>query len=147
MIYRTNEFTFELPAGLKDKSVNIFSLTDDGPSEFGIVITRVPLNSNESLENYTSRQVAELKAKLPGFRCDTEAGTQVQGNPAIFLEFAWRTDAGFIHQRQVSWVMDTVGQLVVLTLTGTCRDKYSPEWSQVFQSVIDSIQIARKEAV
>jgi len=139
MTYRTNELTIELPQGLKDKSMNIFTLHDDGPSEFSLVISRVPLHEGQTLADYTALQVQEMQKKMPAFSLVAQSQTQVAAEQAEFLEFVWRGEAGIMHQRQFSFVPP--GRGLVVLITGTCKNRFSPEWEQAFQSVIDSIKL------
>ena len=139
MTYRTNELDFELPQGLKDKSMNIFTLHDDGPSEFSMVISRVPLREGQTLADYTALQVQEMQKKMPAFSLLRQSQTQVDGEPAAFLEFAWRAEAGIMHQRQVSFAPKERG--LVVMITGTCQNRFSPEWEQAFESAINSIKL------
>jgi hypothetical protein len=139
MAYQTNELTFELPQGLKDKSMNIFTLHDDGPSEFSMVISRVPLHEGQTLADYTALQVQEMQKKMPAFSLLAQSQRQVAGEPAAFVEFVWRAEAGIMHQRQVSFAPP--GRGLVVLITGTCKNRFSPEWEQAFQSVINSMKL------
>jgi len=139
MTYRTNELEFELPSGLKDKSMNIFTLHDDGPSEFSMVISRVPLHEGQTVADYTKLQVQEMQKKMPGFSLLSQSEKTVGGETGAFLEFLWRADGGIMHQRQVS--LAPPGRKLVMIITGTCQNRFSPKWEQAFESVINSINL------
>jgi len=140
MTYRTNELTFNLPDGLLDRTVNIFSLTDEGPSEFGLVVTRVPLKAGQSLHSYAATQVAEMRTRMPQFVLIHEIEGVVRGQPAMLLEFTWRSESMTLHQRQVSFRMNALGGPVVVMMTGTCRDRFSPKWNKAFEAAVESVQ-------
>ncbi|WP_431476733.1 DcrB-related protein [Massilia eburnea] len=65
MQYHTNSATFELPAQLKDKSMHMFVMRDDGPSEFSVVITHADVPAEESLADFGDRLHKELGRALP----------------------------------------------------------------------------------
>ena len=68
MPYHTNHATFELPAQLKDKTMHMFTLADEGPSEFSVVMSHADAQGDDSLVNFADRLVAELGNSLPDFR-------------------------------------------------------------------------------
>ena len=140
MIYQTNELTFNLPDGLLDRTVNIFALSDDGPGEFGLVVSRVPLKGGQTLRSYAVTQVAEMRNRMPAFVLIHELEGTVRGQPAMSLEFTWKSEAVTLHQRQVSFVVAATGGPVVMMITGTCRDRFSPKWTQAFEAAIESVQ-------
>ena len=143
MLYRTNEFSFDLPASLNDRSVNIFSLTDDGVSEFSLVATRAPLGTGETIETYTDRQISGLTKTLSGFKVNERRGLLLKGVEAVFLSYIWSSNGSLMHQLQVSFVASSSPEKtgLVVMLTATCRNRFTPEWLGAFQNIIASINI------
>jgi hypothetical protein len=141
MTYSTNELSFDLPSGLKDRSINIFSLKDEGPSEFSLVISRVPLHEGQTVADYTSLQLKEMQAKMPAFVLLERSAKQVSGEAAEFVEFTWKAEAGTMHQRQVSFA--TPGRGLVLVFTGTCMERFTPEWAKAFDAAVASVKIGK----
>jgi hypothetical protein len=142
MIYHTNELAIELPEGLRDKSLNIFTLTDEGPSEFSFVISRVPLHAGKSLADCVSSLVDEMKEKMPSFALlNRSDDKKVAGEPATHLEFVWKAQNGVMHQRQVAFAAPGGGMVVILT--GTCQDKFTPQWAQAYEVAVNSVRLEK----
>ena len=139
MTYRTNEFLFDLPQGLKDKTVNIFSATDNGPSPFSLVVSRVPLLEGQTVADYARLQVQEMQAKMPSFTLLEQSDKKVDGEPAMFLEFVWKTESGAMHQRQILFAIP--GRKLVVMFTGTCPEPFPPEWEKAFEAAAASVKI------
>jgi|SRR5579863_9047535 len=143
MIYRANKIEFELPEFFKDKSVFMFSLTEDGPSDFNLVITRCPLNGSDDLNTYTARQVVELSSKLAGFKVLRQQNMALKEIPAMFLDYTWNSNIGPMQQCQVSFVTaDTLRKAQeVVMFTATCKDRFTPQWSETFRGIVGSLKI------
>jgi hypothetical protein len=143
MIYNANNISFELPEFLKDKSVFMFSIVDDGPSDFNLVITRAPLNGNDDLNTYTARQVVELSSKLTSFKVLRQQDILVKETPAMFLDYTWASNIGPVQQYQVSFAAtNPLGKVrEVVMFTATCKGQFTPQWNETFRNVISSLKI------
>lgn len=131
--YHIQEATFQLPEVLKDKTVNIFSLTQSGPSEFNIVISRDELKRGMTLSRYADSQVNEMKAKFPGFELILRRDTTVGKTPAFQLDYIWRSDKTVLFQRQYVLAVSPQGvsSPYVLMVTATSQDTLG-KWEQTF---------------
>jgi hypothetical protein len=67
-MYHANHATFELPAQLKDKTMHMFTLRDDGPSEFNVVVSHADVKPEEQLDQFGERLTKELTRVLPRFQ-------------------------------------------------------------------------------
>ena len=141
MTYRTNEMTFDLPQGLKDKSLNVFALTDEGPSEFSFVISRVPIHQDQTLADYTSLLIAEMQTKMPSFALLNRSERKVAGEPATYLEFVWKAEDGMMHQRQV--IFAPPGRDIALLFTGTCPGRFTSTHAEAFEAAVDSVKLEK----
>jgi hypothetical protein len=142
-LYRANDFSLDLPADLKDKTVHIFSLTDDQPSEFSLVIARDSLHDGEDLAGYLTRQRALFTRKLPGFELLQDREVLVDGRPGVEADHAWRAAEGRMHQRQVALVAEDRrgGRPQVLLFTATCKDTISVRWERAFAEMVKTIRL------
>lgn len=139
--YYTNEYTFELADEFKDKTVNVFSLTDDGPSDVSLVITRDRRQGNENISDHVARKLREASRTLPQFKLIKCIESRVPGDlPAMSLEFSWVSKEGMIHQQQVSFVAEPEFDGVVLTFTASAKNQISPRWQSTFAAVIASLR-------
>jgi hypothetical protein len=136
-IFHATEFVLNLPDQLKDKSVNVFALSDDGPSEFGVVIARDKPTGGESLVEYIERQVQILTKRAPLFRILHLDPMVVDKQPALKLDYTWLSEGGMMHQRQVS-VMPTPA--LILNFTATSKDRISSKWDTAFHDMMSTLR-------
>ncbi|MEZ4310311.1 MAG: DcrB-related protein [Polyangiaceae bacterium] len=132
-VFHANEFLTNLPDGLKDKTVHIFALTEEGPSDLSIVVTRDAKKGGEDLESYVERQLNALAPRLPAFRLLKKDKTTVDKQPAITFDTTWQTADGKMFQRQVT--LHTAKN--VLIIAGTCRgDHFKSKWESMFNEFL-----------
>lgn len=141
-VYHANEFLFQLPDALKDKTVHIFSLTDDGPSEFSLVIARDTLQKGEDLGRYVVRQRELFSRNLPGFEHVSEASRTIDGRKALQTDHVWRTPNGRMHQRQVAVISpDSPADAPrALLITATCKDRLDAKWEAVLEETLATLR-------
>lgn len=138
--YQFNEGRFKLPAGLRDRTVHMFALPEEGPSEFTLVVTRATGVEETSLEAFGKRLLTELRKGLSRFELKADLVRTVGGGPALDMAYTWRSDGQFLHQRQV--VLLTHGQdgeRNALQFIATSPQALSPQWAQQFESMLDSV--------
>jgi hypothetical protein len=138
-IYHANEFVTVLPEGLKDKTVNIFSLTDEGPSELSVVIARDKPQKGEDLDAYAQRQLAMLQQRLSMFRVLRREPATLGGEPAVSVDYTWQSPEGKMFQRQVMVFVKATGG--ALLLTATSRDQLAPKWEAAFANMLTNFRL------
>jgi hypothetical protein len=132
--FQANEFVATLPEALKDKTVNIFSLTDDGPSDLSVVVARDRPAEGEALEAYTERQLKLLQQRLPLFRIVKKDAIVLDKSPAVQVDYTWQSGDGQLYQRQVMVHAPAVG--LMLILTATCKARLEPKWEALFSEFL-----------
>jgi hypothetical protein len=139
-MYQANEFTTTLPEGLKDKTVHIFSLTEDGPSPLAVIVTRERPQEGETLEAYVARQTQLLQKRLPLFRVLARRDATIDGQPAAQLDYAWQsaTDGTMFH-RQVMLFAPAAG--VILIVTATAKTRLEPQWEAMFNEFVAGLRL------
>jgi len=144
-LYHANHATFALPAQLKDKTMHMFTLRDDGPSEFNVVVSHADVTPGERLEEFGDRLTKELTRALPRFQLKAQSGRQVDGTPALELAYSWRNEAGFMHQRQIIVLVEGAkpGTVEAMLIAATCLSPFSDEWNAAFDGIVDSIKLRR----
>jgi len=144
-LYHANHATFELPAQLKDKTMHMFTLRDDGPSEFNVVVSHADVKPEERLEDFGDRLTKELTRALPRFQLKVQSERAVDGTPALELAYSWRNEAGFMHQRQVIVLVEgsKPGTVEAMLIAATCLHPFSDEWNAAFDGIVDSIKLRR----
>lgn len=141
--YKTNDFAIHIPEFFKDKTVNIFSVTEDGPSEFSVVVTRDRPSDNENIKIYVERKSKELSKSLPKLTLIECVETMLlDGRSAMKLEFTWEGKEGLMHQRQLSTMTTSAHGPRVLTFTASSMGGISPHWNAMFDEMISSLRPA-----
>ena len=59
--FHLNELSFIRPAELKDKTLHMLTLNEDGPSPFSFVIARSALSSEDSIDIVAARIISEYE--------------------------------------------------------------------------------------
>lgn len=143
--HHANSATFELPERLKDKTMHMFTLSDDGPSEFSMVISHADTQPGEQLQDFGTRLTTELGRALPRFQLRTMGQRLLDGTPAIELAYSWRNDGNFMHQRQVIGLVQGAaeGSVQAILIAATCLKPFTDEWNATFDQVLDSVKLRR----
>jgi hypothetical protein len=130
---------------LKDKTMHMFTLRDDGPSEFNVVVSHADVKPEETLDQFGDRLTRELARALPRFQLKATSERTVDGAPALELAYSWRNEAGFMHQRQVIALVggSRPGTTEALLIAATCLREFSAEWNAAFDGIVDSIRLRR----
>lgn len=142
-VYRTNELTFDVPPQLKDKSLHIFTASDDAPNPFSLVISRSPVAAGTSLAAFGRTLSSELSRTLPEFQLLRSELTTLDGEPAILLDYSWSNQGASMHQRQVSLLHSpSPGALQAVQLTATLSS--GPEnWMELFDRMLATVRLER----
>lgn len=143
MQYQTNEATFILPEGLRDKTVHMFVLNDDGPNEFSVVVSRSNVPATETLDEYVQRLKGEMSAALPKFQVLDSAECQYDGYPAMELRYRWSNNGLPMFQRQaVALIKSSEDQHhMAFMITATCPKIFSEKWDETFTSLVNSVRV------
>jgi len=143
MHYQANEATFTLPEGLRDKTVHMFVLNEDGPNEFSVVVSRSNVPAKETLDEHVQRLNAELSATLPKFQLMDTIDRQYEGCPAAELQYRWSNNGMPMYQRQaVALIRSSIpDHRAAFTITATCPGPFNEEWDKAFAGLLDSVRI------
>lgn len=135
------EGTLTLPDIFKDRTMNLFTLSDNGASEFTFVVSRASAKSDEDVKSVALRLVKELEVTVPAFHLESTGMTQVDGYPAAELFYQFRNDGGVIFQKQTVILLrdQPAGQKMVCYI-GTCPGEFSDYYHRQYQEVMQSIK-------
>lgn len=138
--FHATEFSLSLPEALKDKTINIFSLTDEGPSALGVVISRDRALEGEKLHAYAERQLTLLQQRLPLFRIVKNGDVTLDGQPALEVDYTWQNGADQMYQRQVFVHAPASGVMVLIT--ATCKGaRIEPQWEAMFRELLADFRL------
>lgn len=138
-LYHANDFVVSLPDGLKDKSINVFSLTDEGPSEVGIVVVRDRLRPGESLDEMLERQMGTIVKRMPLFQLLRREEVTLDKHPARLTDCTFHPPEGKMFQRQIA-VVSKATQAVLL-ISVSCKDKLTPKAEAMFNEFLANFRL------
>lgn len=144
--YTTNEFSFDLPERLHDRSLNIFSLANDGPSDFTIVISRSPVAAGKTLEEQMTLLTSELGRQLTGFRLLDQIKRTLGGNiEAEEIRYTYKQNGITLIQRQAGMLLPVKGEtgLLWVAITATLGPKATSAWHQSFDAMLESLSFKK----
>lgn len=146
MQYHSHYASFELPAQLKDKTMHMFTLSDEGPSAFSVVMSHADAKGDDSLINFADRFVAELEKSLPAFRLLGKVERTLDEAPAIELAYRWRSAGYLMHQRQVISMLPRTpaGDVQAMLIAATCLNPFTDEWNAAFDAMLGSVKLRHK---
>lgn len=139
----TNELKIDLPAELKDKTHHFFSLTDDSPSAFNLVISRYPVDEDETLASYADRMLKELERSLPQFELLARREVAVAEQPSLQLDYRWVNQGKSLRQVQTSlFYAAAIGQRRVPQLCATLSPSARFEkWESRLNTMLASVRL------
>ncbi len=147
--YELDEASLALPCELKDKTNHLFTISDQGPSPFNLVVSRHEVPTEESLFEVADRISAELKKALPKFQLKRREECALDGQPAIELFYAWVQKGTVLQQRQTITLVKAWHQAdedprpQALMISATCANGFTPQWNAMYEQVLASVQIRR----
>lgn len=143
--YDAHHATFTLPAQLRDRTMHMFVLKDDGPNEFSVVVSYADTQGEEDLAEFGDRLIKEMSRALPKFLLRGMQERRLDGCPAIELTYSWRNNGIFMHQRQVVVLVQgaTPGSKQAMLMAGTCPNAFSEEWQEAFDNILASVKLRR----
>jgi hypothetical protein len=142
MDYRFNEASVVLPAELIDKSLQTFIPADGGQS-FNVVVSRVDLESEESLHQLCDRLLKVWQSQLPQFKMIGRRHITVDRQTAEYFDCRWEADGITVHQRQVVALApgsEAAEPMNGLIITGTCQDQFVYPYIEIFEEFIGSLR-------
>lgn len=139
--YLLQEATLELPDIFKDRTMNLFTLNDNGASEFTFVISRASAKRGEKLQAVAARLAHELEVTVPEFLLLGSQLREIDGHPAVELYYQFTSDRVAIVQRQCVVLLDEqpIGKKIVCYV-GTCQGEFNDYYLRQYHDIIASIK-------
>lgn len=134
--YRIQEADFAVPDGWHDQSLNVFKIPSaEGRRDASFVITRDPSRGAGPFDAYVSKQEAQCRASLPGFKLRHSEHFTFSDRPAAWMEFTWTSQGSELLLRQV--YIDRGPTALICTLTAHPDDiaHIDPVWRSVMASM------------
>jgi hypothetical protein len=143
--YTMHDASFALPEQLKDKTMHLFTLNDNGPSDFTLVVSRAGLGKDDTLQTFSDRIVRELAKTMPRFELKERREVVVDGQPAVEIRYSWRSEGVFLQQRQtiVLTLADGPAERQAMSIIGTCPKTFTDAWAHDYEQIIASFRLRR----
>ena len=135
----TNELSFDRPPGLFDRTHHIFTVAEDGPSPFTVVISKTRV-ANELLEEMADRIVVELSRTLDDFALASRGPAVVGGRNGTVLQFEWKQAGETLRQKQVAMIHEAADGRFLLQITATATGAATAEQLAMLDTVLASAQ-------
>ncbi|WP_085722868.1 DcrB-related protein [Pseudomonas sp. R9(2017)] len=120
----TNELSFVRPEALKDKTYQLLTLTDIGPSPFSLVIGRSQVSPDVDLEVLSQQLLKELEKSLAHLQwLEPLSAAEVAGVEARRAELRWRQHGQPVHQIQLIFLhRDEHGCPLLIQITASSNN-------------------------
>lgn len=140
-IHYTNELIFDLPAPLIDVTTHIYGLSEDGPSEFNIVINRCSIEKDETLESYGSKLLEDMKNTIPKFHFLSQGNMEIANQNAIWFIYTMVHEGKRYYQTNVNFLHEKApGVHQVIQVAATSAGKFTDDRKKKFEDLLDSIK-------
>lgn len=123
MRYQIQEGEFNLPDILHDQTVNIFTITDSGPSPFNLVITRSSPRS-ASLSEHVKAEIDLMAQSISGFEILWQRTHQIGGKNTVIVAAKTNGPNGPMEQRLIFCIPE---ERKSLTITATASPSFTSE--------------------
>lgn len=140
--YHANEFSFDIPASLIDKTTHILTVSENGPSPFNITIARTAVAPNATLEAFAEQLGQELPKALPGFQLYARKAIAIAGQPAIQFDYQWESEGTKLLQRQIGLIAALPdGTRRFLQITATAAEAFTSEHARIFGLMLGTLRL------
>lgn len=143
--FHANELSFVRPAGARDDTFHVLTLTDTGPSPLSVVLGRTPIEADQRLENLAQQLVAHLSEALLHLQwIEPLCPAEVAGMDARRVEFRWHQEGQPMHQLQLLFLHQDEHQhrlLMQITATGKGPEGITAQGRAAFQSILDTLEL------
>jgi hypothetical protein len=144
--YQMNDAVIDLPAQFIDKTMHVFTVDKDGGSPFTFVVSRAPMERDDTVDTFATRLVSEMRKTLPRFELKGIQNREVDGETARELDYQWVSDGTLLHQRQTVVMSAARGEKpVVIAFIGTCPKGFTQEWTKEYASMVSSVVLKRPD--
>lgn len=94
--YQLQEGSLEIPDLFKDRTMNLFTLSENSASEFTFVVSRATATREDRVQQVAARLVKELESTLNGFQFESSRMLEIDEHPAIELFYQFKNGEALI---------------------------------------------------
>lgn len=140
------EATLEIPDIYKDRTMNLFVLSENNASDFSFVISRGAAKYNDKVQSVAARILKELEITVQKFNLVSSAMTVLDRMPAAEIFYHFESNNMLIWQKQTIVLLDDrlMGKKMV-SYIGSCPDSFNDYYQKQYADILKSIRFQRDE--
>jgi len=139
--YTLQEASIELPDVFKDRTMNLFTLSENNASEFTFVVSRASAFHDDTVQKVAARIMNEMSVTVPAFVSVTSQLVQIDNLPAAELFYHFENDGIEIWQKQsIVLLDDDAGGKKIVCYIGTCPGAFNDYYDRQYQNIISSVK-------
>lgn len=139
--YTLQEASIQLPDIFKDRTMNLFTLSENNASEFTFVVSRASAVHDDTVQKVAARIIDEMSVTVPAFVNVTSQLIEIDNLPAVELFYHFENDGIEIWQKQsIVLLDDEAGGKKIVCYIGTCPGRFSDYYAKQYQEIIGSIK-------
>lgn len=104
--YTLQEASIELPDIFKDRTMNLFTISENNASEFTFVVSRASAFHDDTVQKVAARIINEMSVTVPAFVSITSQLIEIDNLPAVELFYHFENDGAEIWQKQSIVLLD-----------------------------------------
>ena len=144
--YEMNDAAIDLPANFTDKTMHLFTVDAAGSSSFTFVVSRAPMEKDDTVDTFVTRLVSEMRKTLPRFELKHLGVREVDGETAREVDYQWVSEGSLLHQRQTVVMSPVPGeQRMAISFIGTCPKSFTVERRAEYDTLIGSVVLKRPD--
>lgn len=134
----------DLPAQFKDKTMHLFTADEAGGGTFTFVVSRAPMEVDDTVQTFATRLVSEMRKTLPRFELNYLHESEVDGVSAREIDYRWMSEGTQLYQRQTV-VMSPVLERdrTAISFIGTTSKGFSRETEKTYLELVGSVALKR----
>lgn len=139
--YTLQEASIVLPDIFKDRTMNLFTLSENNASEFTFVVSRASAFYDDTVQKVAARIINEMSVTVPAFVSVTSQLIEIDNLPAVELFYHFENDGAEIWQKQsIVLLDDDAGGKKIVCYIGTCPGRFNDYYTKQYQEIINSIK-------
>lgn len=136
MLYKTGDFSLEVPDDWQDRSIVTFVATV-APTEFApnVVVNREQVSVEMSVEDYAQRQFLTTQAEVEGLSIVEQHNITINGRPAVRI--IQKIAAHRLKLQQLQTFILTDSEIFIVTCTATASSfvQHLPRFEKIAHSL------------
>lgn len=135
------EATLEIPDIYKDRTMNLFVLSENNASDFSFVVSRATAKFDDNVRSVAARLIKEMEMTVQNFNLISSVMTLVDGVPAVELFYHFENGNALVWQKQTVVLLDDnpAGKKMVCYI-GSCPDTFNDYYQQQYAGILTSIK-------